>query len=49
LLETLKDREDQGVFLRGIPPAAPSASSFASRGFDRVAKPRPPCVIIIAN
>ena len=34
LLETLQDREDQGVFLRTV-------------GAARVAKPRPPCVIII--
>lgn len=34
LLETLQDREDQGVFLR-------------SAGNARIAKPRPPCVIIV--
>ena len=39
LLETLQDRQDQGVFLRGASTA----------GFNRVAKPRPPCIIIIAR
>ncbi|HEY6502971.1 MAG TPA: hypothetical protein VIZ28_03260 [Chitinophagaceae bacterium] len=34
LLETLQDREDQGVFLR-------------TRDVARIAKPRPPCVIIV--
>jgi hypothetical protein len=45
LLETLQDREDLGVFLR------PSSSSTTIEGLsiERVAKPRPPCVIIIAN
>jgi hypothetical protein len=37
LLETLQDRIDEGVFLKTSRPAA------------REAKPRPPCVIIIAN
>ena len=39
LLETLQDRQDQGVFLRG----------GSTTGFNRVAKPRPPCIIIIAR
>lgn len=39
LLQTLQDRETDGVFLRGV-----SMQSVA-----RAAKPRPPCVIIIAN
>lgn len=39
LLETLQDRQTGGVFLRGE-----SAERIA-----QVAKPRPPCVIIIAN
>jgi len=39
LLETLQDRQDQGVFLR-------SASTL---GINRIAKPRPPCIIIIAR
>jgi hypothetical protein len=39
LLETLDDRETEGVFLRG---------SSAERT-QRDARPRPPCVIIIAN
>jgi hypothetical protein len=39
LLETLQDRKDQGVFLRGA----------STMGFSRIAKPRPPCIIIIAR
>ncbi|MEP7375316.1 MAG: hypothetical protein ABI675_18090 [Chitinophagaceae bacterium] len=39
LLETLQDRLDQGVFLRGA----------SVLGFTRIAKPRPPCIIIIAR
>lgn len=39
LLETLQERETDGVFLRGI----------SSQSLARAAKPRPPCVIIIAN
>ncbi len=45
LLETLQDRQDQGVFFRN----APADTNLASRGANKVAKPRPPCVIIIAN
>jgi len=39
LLETLQDRQDQGVFLRGA----------SVMGFTRIAKPRPPCITIIAR
>lgn len=37
VLETLRDREEQGVFLK------------SGGALGKVAKPRPPCVIIIAN
>jgi hypothetical protein len=43
LLETLQEREDQGVFLRG------GALSEENQQAKKVAKPRPPCVVIIAN
>ena len=39
LLQTLSDRQSGGVFLRGA----------AGEEFAQAAKPRPPCVIIIAN
>jgi hypothetical protein len=45
LWQTLNDREAQGVFLRGSDIA--SASAVART--DQAAKPRPPCIIIIAN
>lgn len=45
LLETLQDREDLGVFLRG----SGDASSATTNRTERLARPRPPCVIIIAN
>jgi len=50
LLQTLQDREDNGVFLRSMPkpiPASPSTARTAS--IQKVARPRPPCIIIIAN
>jgi hypothetical protein len=45
LLATLQDRQSEGVFLRG--GTAPTTDGII--GTDAVAKPRPPCVIIIAN
>lgn len=42
LLQTLKDRGDEGVFLR-------LASSARNSATTKLARPRPPCVIIIAN
>lgn len=39
LLQTLQDRQTDGVFLRGT----------AAQSTEQAAKPRPPCVIIIAN
>lgn len=42
LLQTLKDRGDEGVFLRLASTARTSSTA-------KVARPRPPCVIIIAN
>jgi hypothetical protein len=45
LLQTLNDRETAGVFLRGETAADPTGATLVSRE----AKPRPPCVIIIAN
>lgn len=46
LLTTLQDREDLGVFLRSGSSAETTSGII---GVDGVAKPRPPCVIIIAN
>jgi hypothetical protein len=46
LLTTLQDREDLGVFLR---PGSSAETTSIIPGVDGVAKPRPPCVIIIAN
>lgn len=45
LLTTLQDRDDNGVFLR--PGAA--ATTNGAIAVERVTKPRPPCVIIIAH
>lgn len=45
LLETLRDREELGVFLRN----GSTATGTLTGRIERVAKPRPPCVIIIAN
>lgn len=45
LLETLQERENEGVFLKG---GSAIASSISSRT-QKEARPRPPCVIIIAN
>lgn len=45
LLETLQDREDQGVFMRGTATTT-TTNSFTT---EAIAKPRPPCIIIIAN
>jgi len=42
LLQTLKDRGDDGVFLR-------LSSSARTASTTKAARPRPPCVIIIAN
>jgi hypothetical protein len=42
LWDILNDRTSQGVFLRG-------AASETTERADQLAKPRPPCVIIIAN
>jgi hypothetical protein len=45
LLETLQDREELGVFLR---PGNTSTATLTQRT-EKEARPRPPCVIIIAN
>lgn len=45
LLQTLKDREDVGVFLRSE-TASPITEGLT---VEREARPRPPCVIIIAH
>jgi len=45
LLQTLQDRSDLGVFLRGN---GTTASTSASR-INKEAKPRPPCVIVIGQ
>ena len=45
LWQTLNDRQSQGVFLRG----GELASSSIIDRTEQAAKPRPPCIIIIAN
>jgi hypothetical protein len=45
LLQTLQDRADDGVFLRGNSNNNTSSVSI----IDRAAKPRPPCVIIVGQ
>ncbi|HYC41041.1 MAG TPA: hypothetical protein VEB63_11205 [Chitinophagaceae bacterium] len=47
LLETLQERESDGVFLTNQ-PIRPGASVF-TESVAAAAKPRPPCIIIIAN
>lgn len=46
LKQTLKEREDDGVFLRD---SRATASTTEQGKIQRLAKPRPPCVVIIAN
>jgi len=45
LLQTLQDRSDLGVFLRGSSTTSPTSASRISKE----AKPRPPCVIVIGQ
>lgn len=45
LLETLQDRQEQGVFLRGMPAATANRPGAPAK----VARPRPPCIVIIAR
>jgi hypothetical protein len=50
LLQTLNDRENQGVFLGTIYSGFPSGPGFSRNSSTAgLAKPRPPCVIIIAH
>lgn len=51
LLQTLQDRESTGVFLTANNSTFNSGSNVAARGqiVNEVAKPRPPCVIIIGQ
>ncbi|HEX5652534.1 MAG TPA: hypothetical protein VFX58_05640 [Chitinophagaceae bacterium] len=49
LLQTLQDREELGVFLRSIPIISYPAAGIDHARLLREARPRPPCVIIIAN
>lgn len=50
LLQTLQDRENDGVFLGTTSAQIPANSSTArTLSVQKTAKPRPPCVIIIAN
>ena len=50
LLQTLQDRSNDGVFLGATYQPIPNASStMRTLGTRKTAKPRPPCVIIIAN
>lgn len=46
LMQTIQDREDLGVFLRAL---AVGTTNMATARTSREARPRPPCVIIIAN
>ena len=50
LLQTLQDRSNDGVFLgTSYQPIPANSSTMSPRGIAKAAKPRPPCVIIIAN
>lgn len=50
LLQTLQDRSNDGVFLGTSYQTIPANSStMRTRATAKAAKPRPPCVIIIAN
>lgn len=50
LLQTLQDRENDGVFLGNTTAhIASNASDARIASVQKTAKPRPPCVIIIAN
>jgi hypothetical protein len=50
LLQTLQDRQNDGVFLGNTAVRIPNNSSTArTASAQKAAKPRPPCVIIIAN
>lgn len=48
LLQTLRDREDLGVFLRNEPVPSTGGGTLAARSL-ALAKPRPPCIIIIGQ
>jgi hypothetical protein len=48
LMQTLQDREELGVFLTNQPILNTGGDPMTSRSL-REAKPRPPCIIIIAN
>lgn len=48
LLETLRDREELGVFLRNTPVFTQAGNNDNARTL-REAKPRPPCVIIVGQ
>ncbi len=48
LLETLRDREELGVFLKNTPVPSNGGGTSAARQL-REAKPRPPCVIIVGQ
>lgn len=48
LLQTLRDREELGVFLRNSPVAIPPSMNENARTL-REARPRPPCVIIVGQ
>ena len=47
LWQTLNDRQNQGVFLRSA--GAPASGTMRGTGVSAIAKPRPPCVIIIGQ
>jgi hypothetical protein len=50
LLQTLQDRESDGVFLgTSFTHIGTNSSTARTASVQKTAKPRPPCVIIIAN
>jgi hypothetical protein len=50
LMQTLQDRQNDGVFLGTTPVRFPLNPSTARTALvQKAAKPRPPCVVIIAN
>jgi hypothetical protein len=49
LLQTLNDRQSQGVFLGAMNNVGENNSSARTTSISAIAKPRPPCVIIIGQ
>lgn len=49
LLQTLSDRQSQGVFLQANNSVPFSGTTARTAGISAVAKPRPPCIILIGQ